>query len=94
MPWLMSLSVCILGLHLPIHTSKEKSARLHFHHTSTHTRLTIYWHPTFQHPLHIGAFANFDEETLFMGMNNNPLDSAYWNLIAWNPQCQENIVTY
>eukprot|EP00957_Ditylum_brightwellii_P101954 7770727-Ditylum_brightwellii.AAC.1 len=39
---------------------------------------------------HGGAYANFDEEILFMGKTNNPVDSAQRNLISGNPTGWEN----
>eukprot|EP00957_Ditylum_brightwellii_P212341 15367193-Ditylum_brightwellii.AAC.5 len=39
---------------------------------------------------HSAAYANFDEEVLFLGCTNNPVDSAKRNLISSNPKCRDN----
>ena len=36
------------------------------------------------------AYADFDEEVLFLGMTNNPVDSARRNLISTNPKGRAN----
>eukprot|EP00957_Ditylum_brightwellii_P131309 10014884-Ditylum_brightwellii.AAC.1 len=39
---------------------------------------------------HSSAYVDFDKEILFTGETNNPLDSAYRNLMPSNPQSREN----
>eukprot|EP00957_Ditylum_brightwellii_P167407 12744444-Ditylum_brightwellii.AAC.1 len=41
-------------------------------------------------PDHRAAYADFDEDLLFMGTTNNLLDHAYRNLITSIPKCREN----
>eukprot|EP00957_Ditylum_brightwellii_P136790 10431024-Ditylum_brightwellii.AAC.1 len=39
---------------------------------------------------HSAAYADFDEEVLFLGHTNNPVDSAKRNLISGDPKCRDN----
>eukprot|EP00957_Ditylum_brightwellii_P126827 9667735-Ditylum_brightwellii.AAC.1 len=39
---------------------------------------------------HGAAYVNFDKEILFMGKTNNPVDSAWRNLISGNPTGRNN----
>eukprot|EP00957_Ditylum_brightwellii_P130992 9992220-Ditylum_brightwellii.AAC.1 len=39
---------------------------------------------------HGSAYVDFDEEVLFLGTPNNPVDSARRNLISTNPKGRDN----